>query len=75
MNLHEAILEGRLDITIQNLHQIVDTVFERRMKRYEAYSQSSNGINAASSEYQGSTNQRETSHGILETGNESEELG
>jgi hypothetical protein len=53
----------------------VDLVFERRLKRYEAYASSGEGINPASFTDQGPTNQRKETHGIREEGNETETLG
>lgn len=73
--LETAMLEGKLEIIIQSIGTEVDTVFERRMKRYEAYSQVSPNVNPLTFNNQGFTRRGKETNGILEEGNETETLG
>ena len=58
-----------LDREISTLINVVDNVFDRRMRRYETLTENSNSFSAASVDNQGNAGRGEGTHGILEEGN------
>jgi hypothetical protein len=60
----------KLENEITMLIGVVDNVFDRRMRRYETLTENSNSFSAASVDNQGDAGRGESTHGILEEGND-----